>query len=110
MSEAVVEQHPLHGVVECFDAVALLREEGERSGKAPWIRERCLDLIQRGEQALAVQVGTAAEHAPHLRAAAEQPAIEQLGREHRVASEMVQAGFEDLDLLQGHWPVAGVLL
>ena|SRR5688572_10796031 len=109
MSEAVVEQHPLHGVVECFDAVALLREEGERSGKAPWIRERCLDLIQGGEQALAVQVGTAAEHAPHLRATGEEPAIEKLRRRHWLAPQMLQARFEDVDVLLGHWARGGGL-
>jgi hypothetical protein len=110
MAEAVVEQHPLHCIVERVDAFGLLREEGVQAGKALGVRERRLDRIQGREQALAVQVGTAAEHAPHLRAAAEQPAIEKLGREHRVASEVAQAGFEDLDLFQGHWPVAGVLL
>jgi hypothetical protein len=33
-----------------------------------------------------------------LRAAAEKPAVEKLGRECRVAPEMVQAGFENFDL------------
>lgn len=98
MSGAVVEQHPLHCIVKCFDAVGLLREEGQQAGKAPWIRERCPNRIQRREQPLAVQVGAAGEHAPHLRAAAKKPAIEKLGREHGVAPEMVQAGFEDRDL------------
>jgi hypothetical protein len=98
MSEAVVEQHPLHGVVECFDAVALLREEGQRAGKAPWIRERCPHRVEGREQALAVQVGAAAEHAPQLRAEAEQPAIEKLRRQRRVAPQVVQARFEDVDL------------
>jgi hypothetical protein len=97
MSEAVVEQHPLHCIVECFDAVGLLREEGQQAGKAPWIRERCPDRIQRREQALAVQVGAAGEHAPHLRAAAEQPAIEKLRRRHWLAPQMLQARFEDVD-------------
>ena len=109
MSEAVVEQHPLHGVVECVDAAVLLRERGKQPGKAPWIRERCLDLIQGREQALAVQVGTAAEHAPHLRAAAEQPAIEKLRRRYRLAPEVVQACFEDVEVLFGHWARGGGL-
>jgi hypothetical protein len=97
MSEAVVEQHPLHGIVERLDAVALLGEEGVQPGKAPWIRERRPDRIQRREQALAVQVGAAAEHAPHLRATGEQPAIEKLRRRHGLAPQVLQARFEDVD-------------
>jgi hypothetical protein len=85
MAEAMVEQHPLHCVVECFDAVGLLREEGVQAGKAPWIGECRPDRIQGREQALAVQVRAAAEHAPHLRATGEQPAIEKLRRRHWLA-------------------------
>lgn len=110
MPKAVVEQHPLHGIVECLDAVGLLREEGDQAGKAPWIGEPGPDRIQGGEQALAVQVRTAAEHAPQLRAAAEQPAIEKLRRRHRLAPQVVQARFEDVDLFLRHEPMAEVLL
>jgi hypothetical protein len=110
MPEAVVEQHPLHRVVECFDAVDLLGEEGQQAGKAPWIREPCPDRIQRREQALPVQVRAAAEHAPHLRATGEQPAIEKLRRRHRFAPQVLQARFEDVDFFLRHGPMATVLL
>jgi hypothetical protein len=102
MSEAMIEQHPLHCVAQCVDGVALLREPGKQAGKALRIRERGRHRIQGPEEVAAVQVRTAAEHAPQLRAEAEQPAIEKPRREHRIAFEVVQAGFEDPDLFWRH--------
>lgn len=106
MSGPVLEQHPLHCIPECFDALLVVEEVASRrarkqckqADKVLRIRECDRHRVERQEQAPAVPVGAAAEHAPQLRAAAEKPAVEKLRREHRVAPQMVQAGFEDLDL------------
>jgi hypothetical protein len=102
----MLEQHPLHCIPECVDALLVVehilsRRAGDRrkqADKVLRVRERDRHRVERQEQAPAVPVGAGTENGPQLRAAAEKPAVEKLGREHRVAPQMVQAGFEDLDL------------
>ena len=102
----MLEQHPLHCIPECFDALLVVEdvpsrrasEQGKQADKVLRIRECDRHRVEGQEQAPAVQVRAAAEHAPQLRPAAEKPAVEKPGREYRVAPQMVQAGFEDLDL------------
>lgn len=106
MSRPMLEQHPLRCVPECVNALHVVEgilprrasEQRKQADKLLRIRECDRHRVEGQEQAPAVRIGAAAEHAPQLRAAAEKPAVEDLGREYRVAPEMVQAGFEDFDL------------
>jgi hypothetical protein len=102
----MLDQHPLRCIPECVDALLVLEgilsrrasEQGKQPDKLLRIRDGDRHRVEGQEQAPAVRIGAAAEHAPQLRAAAEKPAVEDLGRDYRVAPEMMQAGFEDLDL------------